>query len=135
MITVDVNLPLGTKIERTSEIVQSMEVYMKDSMLVNETRSDGISSWSSYIGEGPESYDLGYSPDEANSSYAHMLVNTSDASLNNQIINQLDAYCFSNFPSADIKVGPLGAGGGGVPIEIKISGDDADELSRIAKNG
>ncbi len=133
MITVDINLPLGTRIERTSEIVQSMERFMTDSLLVNDERPDGISSWSSYVGEGPESYDLGYSPDEANSSYAHMLVNTSSSVLNNVIINQLDAYCFQNFPSADIKVGPLGAGGGGVPIEIKISGDDSDELNKIAK--
>lgn len=134
MITVDINLPLGTKIESTTEIVQRMERFMSDSMLINENRVNGISSWSSYIGEGPESYDLGYQPDESNSSYAHMLVNTSHSSFNNQVINQLDAYCFSNFPSADIKVGLLGAGGGGVPIEIKISGEDSDELSRIAKS-
>ena len=133
MITVDINLPLGTKIERTSGIVTAMERYMTDSMLVNENRPNGITNWSSYIGEGPESYDLGYNPDEANSSYAHLLVNTSHSSFNNDVINQLDAYCFANFPSADIKVGPLGAGGGGVPIEIKISGSDPDELARISK--
>lgn len=133
MITVDINLPLGTKIESTTTIVKSIEQFMLDSMLVNDQRTDGISSWSSYIGEGPESYDLGYTPDEANSSYAHMLVNTSRASLNNDVIKKLDQYCFNNFPSADIKVGPLGAGGGGVPIEIKVSGNDPDELARISK--
>lgn len=133
MITVDINLPLGTKIESTTNIVKSIEQFMLDSMLVNDQRTDGISSWSSYIGEGPESYDLGYTPDEANSSYAHMLVNTSRASLNNEVIKNLDQYCFNNFPSADIKVGPLGAGGSGVPIEIKVSGNDPDELARISK--
>lgn len=133
MITVDINLPLGTKIEYTSEIVERMEQFMTDSLLTNDKRIIGISSWSSYIGEGPESYDLGYSPDEANSSYAHMLVNTSSAAYNNDIIEALDSYCFTAFPSADIKVGPLGAGGGGVPIEIKISGDSPDELARISK--
>lgn len=133
MITVDVNLPLGSKIESTKEIVRGIEVFMLDSLLVNGDRPNGVNSWSSYIGEGPESYDLGYSPDEANSSYAHLLVNTSHSSFNNEVINRLDAYCFANFPSADIKVGPLGAGGGGVPIEIKVSGSDSDELARISK--
>ncbi|MEO9851040.1 MAG: efflux RND transporter permease subunit [Reichenbachiella sp.] len=133
MITVDINLPLGTKIERTTDVVRGIERFIMDSLLVDDQRTIGISSWSSYIGEGPESYDLGYSPDEANSSYAHMLVNTSSAVYNNQVINELDAYCFNNFPSADIKVGPLGAGGGGVPIEIKVSGNDPDELAGIAK--
>ena len=133
MITVNINLPLGTRIERTTEIVKSIESYIKDSILVNDQRSDGVLDWSSYIGEGPESYDLGYLPDEANSSYAHMLINTSHSDYNNAVVSQMDAYCFSNFPSADIKIGPLGAGGGGVPIEIKISGNDPDELARIGK--
>ena len=133
MITIDVNLPLGTRIERTTEIIRSIEEYIQDSLQVTEDRPIGIADWSSYIGEGPESYDLGYSPDEANSSYAHILVNTSAAEFNNAMINRLDAYCFVNFPGADIKVGPLGAGGGGVPIEIKVSGDDPDELAVIGE--
>lgn len=131
--TIDINLPLGTKIERTSEVVVSIEKYMIDSLQVNETREEGILNWSSYVGEGPESYDLGYSPDEANSSYAHMLINTSNANFNNSMIDKLDRYCFNTFPDADIKVGLLSAGGGGVPIEIQVSGDSPDELANIAE--
>lgn len=134
MITIDINLPLGTRIESTAAVVEGLEKYMTDSLLVNENRVNGIASWSSYIGEGPESYDLGYAPDEANSSYAHLLVNTSSAEFNNAVIEKLDAYGFNAFPGADIKVGPLGAGGGGVPIEIKVSGDDPDQLAVIAES-
>ncbi len=133
MITVDINLPEGNKIERTSEVVQKLEKYMTDSLKTNDSRTLGIVDWSSYIGEGPESYDLGYSPDEANSNYAHILVNTSSFNENNAMIAKLDKFAFNNFPNADIKVGPLGAGGGGVPIEIKVSGSDPDELSKIAE--
>jgi len=134
MITVDVNLPSGTKIEQTADIVAQIDQFFTDSLKVNNKRAVGLVSWSSYIGEGPESYDLGYSPDEANSSYAHILVNTSDASFNNDAIAIIDDFCFNTFPGADIKVGPLGAGGGGIPIEVKVSGPDSDELARIAKS-
>ena len=75
---------------------------------------------------------MGYSQDEANSSYAHILVNTSTFEVNNEIISRLDDYCYLHFPNADIKVGPLGAGGGGTPIEIKVSGKDPDVLSELA---
>ena len=132
LITVDINLPQGNKIESTTDVVNRIERYMTDSLQVNNQRTTGILDWSSYIGEGPESYDLGYSPDEANSIYAHILVNTSSFTENNAVIGKLDAYTFNNFPNADIKVSALGAGGGGVPIEIKISGDSPDELSSIA---
>ncbi|MFS4447807.1 efflux RND transporter permease subunit [Maribacter sp. 2307UL18-2] len=133
MITVDINLPQGNKIERTTSVVKGLEQYMTDSLKTNEARTMGIVDWSSYIGEGPESYDLGYSPDEANSNYAHILVNTSSFNENNAMISKLDKFAFNNFPNADIKVGPLGAGGGGVPIEIKVSGSSPDELSKIAE--
>ena len=134
LITVDINLPLGTRIERTTELVRDIEAYIADSLLVTDMRTEGIVDWSSYIGQGPESYDLGYIPDEANSGYAHMLVNTSSAELNNAMIVRLDRFCFNNFPNADIKVNTLGSGGGGVPIEIKVSGSNPDELARIAES-
>jgi multidrug efflux pump subunit AcrB len=133
MITVDINLPSGTKIEATTELVKEIEKYMSDSLKVTETRTKGIVDWSSYIGQGPESYDLGYAQDEANSSYAHILVNTSSFNENNAMIAKLDKFGFENFPNADIKVGSLAAGGGGTPIEIKVSGADPDELAKISE--
>lgn len=134
MITVDINLPLGTKIETTSDVVLEIEKYISDSLQVNDNRPNGIVDWSSYIGEGPESYDLGYTPDEANSSYAHLLVNTSNFVVNNAMVEKLDSYCFEHFPNADIKVGLLGSGGGGVPIEVKVSGPEPDVLANIANS-
>ena len=133
MITINVNLPQGTKIERSQELIKELEVFMRDSLQTNGQRSEGIVDWSSYIGEGPKSYDLGYNPDEANSSYAHILVNTSDATVNQLLINKLDAFSLTNFPDADIKVGPLGAGGGGTPIEIKIQGASPEQLTVLAE--
>ena len=97
MITIDINLPEGNKIERTQEVVENIEQYMTDSLKTNATRVTGVSSWSSYIGQGPESYDLGYSPDEANSNYAHILVNTSSFNENTEIIQKVDAFAFSGF--------------------------------------
>ena len=132
-ITVDINLPLGTRIERTDQVVEEIERFMSDSLLVESPEQPGILGWSSYIGQGPESYDLGYSPDEANSSYAHVLVTTSGFEHNAAMIERLDQFGFGSFPNADIKVGALGSGGGGTPIEIRVSGDDPAELARIAE--
>jgi multidrug efflux pump subunit AcrB len=134
MITVDINLPLGTRIEETQEVVRGIEGYIKDELQVNDTRKIGVEDWSSFVGEGPSSYDLGYSADEPNSSYAHMLLNTSSFESNNYLVQRLDSFCFLSFPNADIKLGLLAAGGGGTPIEIKVSGDDPDKLAEIAES-
>ncbi|MEM9829719.1 MAG: efflux RND transporter permease subunit [Bacteroidota bacterium] len=133
LITMDVNLPQGTKIEATEKLVQQIEQYMRDSLLVPDPSQKGILNWTSYIGEGPEPYDLGYNRDEPNSNYAHIVMRTTSFRENNAMINKLDRFAFFNFPNADIKVFPLAAGEAGEPIEIKISGDNPDELSTIAE--
>lgn len=133
MITLDVNLPQGTRLEATQTVISEIERFIRTELQVNPDRPNGISDWSAYIGSGPESYDLGYNPDEPDPSYAHMLINTSDFIYNNEMVERLDNYCFNNFPNADIKVGLLGSGGGGTPIEIKISGEDPDILAVLSE--
>lgn len=133
MVTVDVNLPQGTRIEGTEKVIADIEAFIAKELLVNSNRTDGVSDWSSFIGAGPESYDLGYTTDEPDPSYAHILINTSNFIFNNEVVEKLDAFCFSTFPNADIKVGLLGSGGGGTPIEIKISGDDPDVLAKLSE--
>lgn len=133
MVTIDINLPLGTKVERTAKVVKDIEQFMKDSLFVGNNRKEGIVDFSSFVGQGPYSYDLGYFQDEANSSYAHMLVNTTSFEVNQEVIDKIDHFGFLHFPNADIKVGLLKGGGGSTPIEIKVSGADPDELASISE--
>jgi multidrug efflux pump subunit AcrB len=135
LVTLDLNLPLGTKIEQTSQTVKQVEAFIEDSLFVEESGDGGITSWSSFVGKGPESYDQGYRPDEANSGYAHILLNTTSGADNQYVIDKLDAFAFQNLPDAEVKVKRLGGGGGsGVPVEIRISGPDAARLKAIAGN-
>ncbi|TKG90418.1 efflux RND transporter permease subunit [Puteibacter caeruleilacunae] len=133
LVTVDINLPLGSRIETTSQTVAKIESYIQEELLVDDNRTKGIIDWSSFIGKGPESYDLGYNPDEANSNYAHMLLNTSSGEDNEMVIRTLDQFCFNTFPDADIKVKRLGNAGGGTPIEINVSGDDPAILFQLSE--
>lgn len=135
MITVDINLPLGTRIQETEALVEQLEGYIKTDLLVqlsSEAQKPGVLDWAAYVGEGPESYDLGYNADEPNASYAHMLVNTSSGDDNAYVINALDRYATENFPEADIKVKRLGQGGSSTPIEIKVFGSDPSKLLEIS---
>ncbi len=134
LVTVDIKFPTGTRIEITENAVADIEKYILDSLAVTPDNPPGVLDFSSFIGEGPEPYDLGYMKNEANSSYAHMLLNTTGDVDNDYVIAKLDRYCFNNFPDADIRVNRLtGAGAAGTPVEIRISGKDPDELAMIAK--
>jgi len=135
LVTLDMNYPLGTNIEKTEASVKRIERYIADSLLVGEQRTKGISDWSAFVGKGPNAYDLGYSAGEQNSGYAHMLLNTSSGNDNLMIINKLDNFVFSAIPDAEFTIKRLTSGGGAaVPIQVRISGDDPIELFKIVDN-
>ena len=121
LVTMDINLPLGTKVEHTWDVVREVEAFINKELLVNQDRTSGIVDYSTFVSEGPESYDLGYQPGEANSGYAHLLLNTSNFSDNQMVIDILDEYCFEHLPDAEVNIGPLaGGGGGGADVEIRL---------------
>jgi multidrug efflux pump subunit AcrB len=136
LVTVDIKLPAGEQIELTEETVEIIETYIKDSLLVSDVKKQvGVIDFSAYIGEGPEPYDLGYMRDEANSNYAHLLLNTTGDVDNDFVIAKLDKFCINNLPDADIRVNRLsGAGAVGTPVEIRISGKNNEELVKIANS-
>ena len=135
LVTVDLNWPLGTKFETTSARVKQLESHIADSLLVGAQRQRGVVDWSTFVGAGPPSYDLGYQAGEANSSYAHMLLNTSAGADNEWVISRLNAFCFAAFPDAEIRIAKLagGGGGGGADVEVRVVGADPDELFGIAE--
>ncbi|MEO0553075.1 MAG: efflux RND transporter permease subunit [Bacteroidota bacterium] len=134
LITLELELPLGTKIEETDAQIAKIEDYIKDSLLVQDNDRPGIESWSSYVGRGPESYDLGYSQDQPNSSYAYMLLNTNSGQANEIVIDKLNGFAEAKLLNADVKVKRLtGAGASEVPIEVRVFGDDPKELFAISE--
>ena len=135
LVTVTLDLPLGSSIKRTEKVVRAVEDYVVENLLV-EAGSDveGVISYSSYIGEGAPKYALGYMAPEALPSSAHILLNTSSSAANQIVIDAVDAFIFQNLPEAKGKVKRLSGGGGGDnAIEIRISGDEQNVLYRLAE--
>lgn len=136
LVTVDIKFPQGTQIEYTENSVTDIGNFILDELLVDPEKTDkpGVLDFSSFIGEGPEPYDLGYFKNEANSNYAHMLLNTTGDRDNDYIIARVDSFCLNHIPDADIRVNRLtGAGASGTPVEIRISGSDPEQLAAIAE--
>lgn len=125
LVQVDVNLPLGSRIESTDSAVAAIEKFVKAEL------GKDVVNLSSFIGIGPESYALGYRRGENNSSYAHLLVNTASGDVNQRVIDGLNNFALEHLPNAEVKARRLAGGGGGIPIELRIFGPSAAELYRI----
>lgn len=132
IVTANIELPIGTTLSRTEEVIEDIEQYITDSLLVNDEREEGIVSWSSYLGEGAPKYDLGYMPPESSPNTAHLLMNTTSDVANQVVIDRIYDYCFENYPEMKAQVGRLGEGGGSAnPIAIRIVGKEPDILFNI----
>ena len=134
LVTFEMSLPLGTRIGVTEKSLKEVEDFISRSLLVTDSRVQGIKSYSSYIGKGPNAFDQAYSPDEANSAYGYMIINTSSHKDNGLVISALESFAANNLPDAQVTVKRLGVGGGAaVPIQIRVSGPSPDTLFRISE--
>ncbi|MGA1871854.1 MAG: efflux RND transporter permease subunit [bacterium] len=132
LVTANIELPLGTTIQRTETVVAEIEKYIKENLLVNNHREEGIPNWSSYIGKGAPKYDLGYNPPESSPNAAHILMNTTSDAVNDSVIQQLDTFIFDNYPEITYQVSRLLSGGGSAdPVAIRISGKEQKRLYEI----
>ena len=116
----------------SKRIVDDIENFIIDNLMVNDTRKEGIVSWSTYVGQGAPKYDLGYNPPESSPNAAHILMNTTSEGINDYAIEKLDNYIFSNYPDITSQVSRLLQGGGSAdPIAVRISGQDPERLYEI----
>jgi multidrug efflux pump subunit AcrB len=133
LVTVNIELPIGTAIERTASVVEKVEEFVQKN-LTAQPGKEGIVNYSSYIGEGAPKYDLGYKPPESNPNSAHILLNTTSDNINDYVIEKVDSFIFNNFPDATYTVSRLLSGGGSAnPVEIRLSGKNIDSLYLTAE--
>jgi multidrug efflux pump len=132
VISANLELPIGSAIEKTDRVVLQIENFINEELKVSSNREEGVVSWSSYVGEGAPKYDLGYSSPEANSYSAHILINTTSDAFNQEVIERLDRYCLDNFPDLKTVVDRLStAGGAADPVSIRLTGNDPLVLDPI----
>ncbi|MDH3284104.1 MAG: efflux RND transporter permease subunit, partial [Acidobacteriota bacterium] len=95
---------------------------------------EGVTSWLSFVGGGEPRYILNVNPEQANPSYAYMLVNTSSYPVVRTMIERLQAFCDERFLDVVATISPSDLGPPvEKPIQVRISGRDPDLLFHLAE--
>lgn len=132
LVFADIEMPLGTAIERTTEVAEEIDQFLKEQLLVETPPGQGVTDWSSYVGEGAPKYDLGYSPSEGASHSAHFIMNTTSGDDNLLVIDKFERFCLERYPEMKLTVSQLASGGGSAdPIAVRISGKDPERLYEL----
>lgn len=136
-LTIQMALPAGTDIEETELAIMRMETFFNNNLLAEPSNVDsiGILGWTAYIGTGAPRFVLSFDPANPNESEASVIVNVNNSASLDPIKMAIESYFFENEPDSKVQVKRLGNGPPvSYPIEIKVSGQDYDELFAIVAN-
>lgn len=131
MFTTRIDLPVGTAIEETDRLVRNVDQYIRAELTANDNR-EGITNWSSYVGEGAPRFYLSYAPAPPTPGQGFFLFNVTDYRLIPELVEKLSVYVGEHFPDAKVDGKPLPNGPPVTnPIEVRVSGRDTDKLFAI----
>lgn len=124
-------LPPGINIKQTQEMSAKLDAYI-ESELRAKGEQGGVVSWTSFIGETPPSFTLGFSPSPSLAGYCELMVNVSAVEDVRQVMNKLDTFAHAEFPDVKTHIRMLSAGPPvDKPIQIRISGTDTTKIFAI----
>jgi len=129
--TLDVELPVGTAIEQTDWVIKDIEQYL-ETLKATESNPEGVRNWITYVGSGGVRYLLTHSPKPASSRYSFMVINTTSAAVNMELMPKIEAYINQHHPDAQASARLIGNGKvANNPVEVRIYGNDVDKLFTI----
>jgi multidrug efflux pump subunit AcrB len=133
LVAADLRLPTGTRIERTQEVVESIQQFAFGELGAGPERPDGVVSGVAFVGEGAPRYVLPYAPPPPSPELAYMMLNTTSREVVDQVIRRFERFAFENFPdlTATFAPPPLGPPVE-APVQIRLSGRDVDLLFSFA---
>lgn len=150
ILTVEAELPFGTSIETTTEMITAAEKYIQKEYFLKEPKKvkppfianilsggtlvkyekEGILNIGTFIGESAPRYILSHSPKMIQPNLAFSIINTTSFSIiKSEIQPKLTKWFKENYPDANIKIDTLQNGApSDRPIEIRIKGRDTEKL-------
>ena len=121
---VEIYLPVGTGIERTSVVADSLEHMI--------AKKEGVVSIASFKGCASPRFHTAYAPQIAGENYAQFIVNTADNKTTERLVDECtDAYT-NYFPEAYVKIKQLSYSSVAVPVEIRLKSDNLEELAHYS---
>jgi multidrug efflux pump len=131
---VELELPIGTRIETTEDMTQKIEAFISKNLQVNSNKKEGVTNWVTYVGNGGPRFLLTHNPKPTSAHYAFMVVNLTSNTLIDENMAAIENFAFANFPDVQVKVRKIENGAAiANPIEVRIKGKDSTEIFNIVE--
>ncbi len=129
MFTAELQLPIGTAIETSQEMMDDLDDFVTRELAATEERPDGVTTWTTYIGASPPRYTLAAGQAPPSPEYNFMLFNVTSLEVMEGLMTRLEDYATDRYPSLVPTIKPLQLGAPiNHPIEVRLSGVEAAEV-------
>lgn len=119
-LAVEIFLPDGSAIEKTSQVADSLaHILRRDSRVVSVTTFHGCAS---------PRFHTAYAPQIAGSNFAQLIVNTTGVQQTVELLDEYTPVYTNYFPEARVRFKQLSYSQATYPIEVRLSGDNLDTL-------
>jgi len=126
-------LPLGTSIETSQEIIAEVDSFIKETYFSPATGKPRIRNWLTFIGEGGPRFQLSLNPPNPNAANSFVIANTVTGEDVEEVIAGIENYVRERHPDLAAQVKRLENGPPvDYPIIVRIAGSDFDTLYSIA---
>ncbi len=133
-MTAALEFPAGTSIDLTVAMIDDLESFMEDSLIVSESRPEGITTWSTFIGTAQPRFYLSANSNPATENTANLLVNTTSGEITPLMVARMGHFLEEKYPDLQANISSLANGPPVVePIQIRISGENQKELFAIVE--
>lgn len=121
---VEIYLPSGSALERTSQVADSLErILRQDPRVVSIASFKGCSS---------PRFQNSYAPQIGGTNYAQFIVNTAGIKETEQLLDEYAPRCEGAFPDARVRFKQLSYSEAVYPVEFRLTGENLDTLHRDA---
>lgn len=149
-----IRMPKGTDINRTAEVVNDLNEFIKKNYSTGEQeplspslwnyittggtdkkyKKQGILSWGIFIGGGAPKYSTSYQPETRLPEYAYVMYNVTDYRIIKKLSSEINLYMQSKYPGIDITTKGMGSG---VSLEKDLGyvfvSDNVELLKKVSK--
>jgi outer membrane protein TolC len=123
---IDVWMPQGSRIEATDGVMQRIEKALG--------ASKGVAHYATFVGQSAPRFYYNVNPQQPDTAYGQFIVNTASVEDTTRLVKELRPGLAAVAPEAMVIVKELQQGAQmEAPIEIRISGDDIEELKRLGE--
>ncbi len=119
-MAVEVYLPVGSSLESTNKVIDSLEhILMADKRVITVT---------SFVGASSPRFHTVYAPQMPSACFGQLLLNTVSNEATRELTDEYGKRLVDAFPNAHVKFKVLSMLATQAPIEIRISGDSIKDL-------